>query len=62
MRGGEQSKEAKQPKRKVNDGGNAGGESADLSVYAELKDYKPLIWRRFQVAGNITLAQLGYVR
>jgi hypothetical protein len=23
--------------------------------YAELKDYKPLIWRRFQVAGNITL-------
>lgn len=29
--------------------------------YAELKDYKPLIWRRFQVAGNITLAQLGYV-
>lgn len=28
--------------------------------YAELKDYKPLIWRRFQVAGNITLAQLGY--
>lgn len=32
MRGGEQSKEAKQPKRKVNDGGNAGGESADLSV------------------------------
>ena len=32
MRGGEQSKEAKQPKRKVNDGGNAGGESADLAV------------------------------
>ena len=29
--------------------------------YAELKDYKPLIWRRFQVAGSITLAQLGYV-
>ena len=48
-------------REKVNDGGNAGGESADLSVYAELKDYKPLIWRRFQVAGNITLAQLGYV-
>ncbi len=29
--------------------------------YAELKDYKPVIWRRFQAAGNITLAQLGYI-
>ena len=29
--------------------------------HAELKDYKPTIWRRFQVAGNITFAQLGYI-
>jgi len=29
--------------------------------YAELKDYEPKIWRRFQVPGNITMAQLGYI-
>lgn len=29
--------------------------------YAELEDYKPKIWRRFQVAGNITVARLGYI-
>jgi hypothetical protein len=29
--------------------------------YAELDGYKPLIWRRFQVAGNITVARLGYI-
>lgn len=29
--------------------------------YAELKEYEPSIWRRFQVAGNITMAQLGYI-
>lgn len=29
--------------------------------YAELADYKPKIWRRFQVAGNITMARLGYI-
>ncbi|MDR2181027.1 MAG: plasmid pRiA4b ORF-3 family protein [Synergistaceae bacterium] len=29
--------------------------------YAELDDFAPLIWRRFQVAGNITMAQLGYI-
>jgi len=29
--------------------------------YAELNDYKPKIWRRFQVAGNITMARLGYI-
>jgi len=29
--------------------------------YAELEDYKPKIWRRFQVAGNITVAKLGYI-
>jgi len=28
--------------------------------YAELEDFKPKIWRRFQVAGNITVAWLGY--
>jgi len=28
--------------------------------YAELEDYKPKMWRRFQVAGNITVARLGY--
>lgn len=29
--------------------------------YAELADYKPKIWRRFQVAGNITMARLWYI-
>lgn len=29
--------------------------------YAELSDYKPKIWRRFQVMQNITLARLGYI-
>jgi hypothetical protein len=29
--------------------------------YAELFDFEPLIWRRFQVPGNITLARLGYI-
>lgn len=30
-------------------------------LYAELEDYKPKIWRRFQVTDDITIAQLGYV-
>ncbi len=29
--------------------------------YSCLKDYQPTIWRRFQVAGNVTLARLGYI-
>lgn len=29
--------------------------------YAELDDYKPKIWRRFQVSNNITIARLGYI-
>ena len=29
--------------------------------YAELNDYQPKIWRRFQVPGNITIARLGYI-
>ena len=29
--------------------------------YAELSDYKPKIWRRFQVLDNITMARLGYI-
>jgi hypothetical protein len=29
--------------------------------YAELDEYEPFIWRRFQVAGNLTMAQLAYV-
>lgn len=29
--------------------------------YSELADFEPKIWRRFQVAGNITLARLGYI-
>ena len=30
-------------------------------LYAELEDYKPKIWRRFQVKGDITVARLGYI-
>ena len=30
-------------------------------LYAELKDYSPKIWRRFEVARNITIARLGYI-
>jgi len=29
--------------------------------YAELDDYRPSIWRRFQVTDNITVARLGYI-
>lgn len=29
--------------------------------YSCLKDYQPTIWRRFQVAGNVSLARLGYI-
>lgn len=29
--------------------------------YAELQDYRPKIWRRFQVADNVTVARLGYI-
>lgn len=29
--------------------------------YSELEDYKPRIWRRFQVARNISVAELGYI-
>ena len=29
-------------------------------LYAELKDYSPKIWRRFEVISNITIARLGY--
>lgn len=30
-------------------------------LYAELKDYSPKIWRRFEVVSNITIARLGYI-
>lgn len=30
-------------------------------LYAELKDYDPKIWRRFEVVSNITIARLGYI-
>jgi len=30
-------------------------------LYAELDDFKPKIWRRFQVSANITVARLGYI-
>lgn len=29
--------------------------------YAELDEYEPVIWRRFQVAGKITMARLAYI-
>lgn len=29
--------------------------------YSELAEYRPKIWRRFQVTGNRSLAQLGYI-
>ena len=28
--------------------------------YAELEDYKPKMWRRFLINGNMSIAQLGY--
>ena len=28
--------------------------------YAELKDYTPKIWRRFEVIGTKTIAEFGY--
>jgi hypothetical protein len=32
-----------------------------FELYAELEDYQPKIWRRFQVANNVTMARLGYI-
>ena len=29
--------------------------------YAELEDFKPKIWRRFQASGDISVAELGYI-
>ena len=29
--------------------------------YAQLVDYKPKIWRRFQIANNISMARFGYI-
>jgi hypothetical protein len=29
--------------------------------YAELNDYKPMIWRRFQVNSHISVARFGYI-
>lgn len=29
--------------------------------YAELDDFKPKIWRRFQVSNDVTIARLGYI-
>lgn len=29
--------------------------------YSELEDYKPTIWRRFQVSGSVTVARFGYI-
>jgi hypothetical protein len=29
--------------------------------YVELEDYKPRLWRRFQVPNNISMARLGYI-
>ena len=29
--------------------------------YAELEDYKPKMWRRFQVTNNISVARFGYI-
>lgn len=31
------------------------------TMYAELKDYEPKIWRRFEVVNNIAIARLGYI-
>ncbi len=30
-------------------------------IYAELEEYKPKIWRRFQVMNDITVARLAYI-
>jgi hypothetical protein len=32
-----------------------------FQFYAELDDYEPRIWRRFQVLNNISMARLGYI-
>ena len=30
-------------------------------IYAELEEYEPKIWRRFQVMNDITVARLAYI-
>jgi len=29
--------------------------------YAKLRDFKPIIWRRFQVDSKLTVAELAYI-
>jgi hypothetical protein len=29
--------------------------------YAELEEFKPKIWRRFQISGNVTIAEFAYI-
>lgn len=41
--------------------GNAMASQPIYEFYAELKDYQPKVWRRFQVSSNVTMARLGYI-
>lgn len=41
--------------------GDAMASQPIYEFYAELKDYQPKIWRRFQVSSNVTMARLGYI-
>ncbi len=34
---------------------------AIYQFYSELDNYRPKIWRRFQVASSVTVARLGYI-
>jgi hypothetical protein len=42
-------------------GGGAMASQPIYEFYAELEDYTPKMWRRFQVANNVTMARLGYI-
>ena len=35
--------------------------TAIYRFHAQLKDYKPLVWRRFEAAKNISMARLAYI-
>jgi hypothetical protein len=42
-------------------GGNLMASQQIYQFYSELEDYKPTIWRRFQVSGSVTVARFGYI-
>lgn len=48
-------------KKQIDKGIDSMASKPIYQIYAELQDYKPKIWRRFQVMNDITVARLAYI-